>query len=236
MNVKLFELISKRYSFDPKYWKDCGTFWLNIAPQGTNEWYYHRSYRLTASNFGAAIGKSKFCSPMDIALDIANIQPRTFSDKSKFVMQHGVVTEPKAREWYSNKYKVQVKEIGLAVPKWEVRIGGSIDGEVGTDGMIEIKSPLKMYEPLKKHIEKINSGWRPPPFYHQHIWETHYAQMQGCMKIINKKWCDYIVYATDSNQSYVERIYFNESYWDKVLWPGIQHFLNNILEPLLNKN
>ena len=194
-------------------------------------WHAHRKFRLTVSNFGGAIGKSSFCSPMEIAIDITNIKPKTTS--AKFAMQHGVVTEPKARDWYCKTRNVEVQEVGLAVPKWEPRIGASLDGEVGPDGIIEIKSPLVMYEPLQNHMIKINTGWRPPPFYHGHIWDTHYAQMQGGMKITGRKWCDYIVYATESNRSYVERIYFNQQYWDNELWPGVQNFLNNIMEPLI---
>lgn len=239
--MKLNKLILNHYNrilqcFPPEEWEDRGTYWLSKSPQGTNIWHSCRKFRLTASNFGAAIGKSIFTSPLDIALDIANIKPKSFTDENKAVMKHGVDTEPKAREWYSHHFKVQVREVGLAVPKWEVRIGASVDGEVlGTNGIIEIKSPLEMYRPLQEHKKKIENGWKPPPFYHKHIWETHYAQMQGCMKITNKDWCDYIVYATKSNLCYTERIYFNEEYWDKILWPGIRNFLDNILEPLIKE-
>jgi exodeoxyribonuclease (lambda-induced) len=243
------EQINKRYIFDPDSWIDCGNFWLNTAPQGSDPWFQHRKFRLTASNFGAAIGKSSYCTPLDIALDITNIKSKThnkfqdtkrdpddfsFYNRHKFNSQHGVITEPKAREWYCRTRNVKVVEVGLAVPKWETRIGASLDGDiVGTDGMIEIKSPLEMYESLRNHTAKIKTGWRPPPFYHNHIWETHYAQMQGGMKITGKKWCDYIVYATESNLSYVERVLFNPTYWDTILWPGIQNFLNNVMEPLI---
>ena len=84
-----------------------------------------------------------------------------------------------------------------------------------------------MYKPLREHMLKIESGWEPSKFYHSHICDSHYAQIQGSMKIANKKWCDYIVYATRSNLSYVERIPFNQTYWDTTLWPGIQSFLES---------
>lgn len=223
-----------KHSFDEKFWKDCGEFWLNGAIQGSADWHVNRKRRLTASNFGAAIGKSKFSSPMDVAMEIAGLKKKEFDEKSKFVMQHGVKTEPIARDWYCNSRGVRVEEVGLAVPKWEPRIGASLDGDViGTDGVIEIKSPLQMYAPLDSHTKKIESGWIQPVFYHDHIWETHYCQMQGGMKITGKNWCDYIVYSTESNRAYVERIPFNQEYWDTTLCPGIKNFLDNILSPLI---
>lgn len=226
--------IVKRYTFPSDSWKDCEKYWLNIAPQGSEAWQLNRKFRLTASNFGGAIGKSKFSSPIDIALDVTNFKPRNSSEHSKFIAQHGVKTEPEARNWYCRTRKVKVVEVGLAVPKWEPRIGASLDGDViDTDGIIEIKSPLEMYKPINEHMEKIKRGWKPSPFYHEHIWESHYAQMQGSMKITGKKWCDYIIYATKSNRAYVERIPFNLTYWNTILWPGIVNFLDNIMEPLI---
>lgn len=191
-------------------------------------------FRLTTSNFGAALGLSTHCSMIDIAMDITDVKPKSFMERGKLVKAHGIVTEPEARLWYCKSREVEVQEVGLAVPKWEPRIGTSLDGDiVGTDGIIEIKSPYYMYEPLDEHTAKINAGWRPPPFYHGHIWDTHYAQMQGEMKITGKKWCDYIVYAKSSNRVYVERIPFNEEYWNETLWPGIVSFLDNYMEPLI---
>lgn len=238
-NVKNFVLpsrdeINKRYSFDPAYWIDCGGYWLNTALQGSSEWELNRKLRLTASNFGAALGLSTHSSIMDVAMDITNVKSKSFPDRGKLSKQHGIVMEPEARAWYCQSRKVKVEEVGLAVPKWEPRIGASLDGEVvGTEGMIEIKSPLQMYDPLDDHMAKIKTGWRPPQFYHAHIWDTHYAQIQGGMKITGKQWCDYIVYATQSNRVYVERIPFNQQYWDETLWPGIQQFLDNYMEPLI---
>ena len=228
------EEINARYSFDPKYWIDRGDYLLHSAHQGTTEWAAERLYRLTTSNFGPALGLGTHDSVIGVAMSITNVKSKSFVERGKFTKAHGVITEPEAREWYCKSRNVQVSEVGLAVPKWEPRIGTSLDGDIiGTDGIIEIKSPMQMYEPLDEHINKVRTGWRPPPFYHTHIWDTHYAQMQGEMKITGKKWCDYIVFAKQSNRVYVERIPFNQKYWDETLWPGIQHFLDDYMEPLI---
>lgn len=226
--------INQRYSFPVQRWEDKGDYYLNLAPQGSPEWHEARKNRLTASNFGAAVGRSNFSTPMEVAMDITGIKDKTFTESSKIAMQHGVITEPVARDWYCRTRNVVVDEVGLAVPKWEPRIGASLDGDIrGTDGIIEVKSPRTMYKPLATHYSRLQGGWVPPPLYHSHIWDTHYDQMQGAMRVTNKKWCDYIVYATDSGRSYVERVQFNEAYWNENLWPKIQNFLDTMIEPII---
>jgi hypothetical protein len=240
-NIPLFpkvprDVINSRYNFSNGNWMDKGTYFLNNFEQGTDGWKKARNFRLTASNFGYAVGLSNFegTSPIEVGMDITKIRSKVFSDKSIEVMAHGTRTEPKVRDWYSKQIKKNIVEVGLAVPKWEVRIGGSLDGDIeGTDGCIEIKCPQKMYQPLVEHAQKLDKGWEPPKFYHEHIWATHYAQMQGCMKITNKKWCHYIVYCQASEQFFQDHVEFNADYWDNFLYPKIQFFLDNILEPLI---
>lgn len=229
-----------------KNWMDCGTFWINLNEQRTPQWHQARRGRVTASNFGTAIGDSKFSTPQQLADSISSITKLPVSERSQIAMDYGTQNEDTARQWYCQNYNKIVKEFGLAVPKYELRIGGSVDGVVIDDpcnidkpwigdGIIEIKCPMKMYEPLKNHEDKILSGWVPDQYYHDHIWKTHYDQMIGCMAILNKKWCDYIVYCIPENISYVEKIYFNQSYWDNYLYPKLTDFLDNILQPRLQQ-
>ena len=44
------------------------------------------------------------------------------------------------------------------------------------------------------------------------------------MAILNRKWCDYIVYTKE--QVFVQRIKFDREYWDNVLYSGICKFLD----------
>jgi len=227
LEVPIFTL-NNNFTFPNESWNDCDTYWLNKSPQGSDEWNKQHKNRLTSRNFAAAIGKSKFTTPSQVANNISNHSYLIFDDT--LLQQHGILIEPEVRGWYSSTRNIIVEEVGLAVPKWEPRIGTSIDGNI-PNGMIEIKSPNEMYKSLKEHISKIDNGWIPPKYYHSHIWESHYIQMQGSMAIMNKKWCDYIVYATYSNLAYVERVLFNPLYWNNFLWPGIQNFLNTYFNP-----
>ncbi len=133
------------------------------------------------------------------------------------------------KQWYCKTRNVEITNIDLIVPKWEPRIGASIDGDVkGTEGIIKIETPSDIYLPIKEHMQKIGNGWKPPRHYHAHVLDSHYAQIQGCLRIMGKKWCDYIVYSTDHRISYIERIEYNDVYWDHILFPNICKFLNNI--------
>lgn len=248
--------------FPKSSWKDCGKFWTNTAPQGSIEWlaarkgliplkeilgkdYYTTkitttegmliSSRVTGSNFGSAAGVSKFTTPKELALYVSGLQEQKFTEESLKNMAHGTAYEPMAREWYENNTGLKVEEVGLAVPKWNIHLGSSVDGVVkGEKGILEIKCPKKMYGPLSDHINHLGTGWKPPnKYYHQHIWNTHYAQMQGGMAILDKEWCDYIVYSTSDCKVYTERIPFNKDYWEKRLYPSLQSFLHTNLFPLL---
>ncbi len=135
-------------------------------------------------------------------------------------------------EWYHTTYKVSVESVGTVVPKWDSRVEATIDGIVG-DGIIDIRQPASMYKALTHHVKKIEQGWIPDKFYHDHLFLDHYIQMQANMKICGKSWCDYIVFAAADNKIYIERVLFNKDYWDSFIWPQINNFLTYSLGPML---
>lgn len=138
-------------------------------------------------------------------------------------------------EWYHTTYKVSVENIGTLVPKWDPRIEATIDGVVG-DGIIDIRQPTSMYKALTYHVKRIERGWVPDKFYHDHLFLDHYIQMQANMKISGKSWCDYIVFVATDNKIYIERVLFNKDYWDSFIWPQISNFLTYNLGPMLIKS
>lgn len=247
--------------FSKKEWKDCGKYWINKSEQGSSGWFIARkgllpiknilkykfkdksygydnifiSSRVTGSNFGAAAGLSKFTNPEELALYISGLKEQKFNDENLKIMEHGTRYEPIARSWYEMSTGYKVEEVGLAVPKWNFHLGASVDGIVkDQEGIIEIKCPKKMYGPLNDYEKEISSGYKPESkYYHNHIWDTHYAQMQGGMAILDKKWCDYIVYSTSDKKVYKERILFNKEYWENKLYPSLQSFLYTYLFPVI---
>lgn len=194
-------------------WRDFPTFRVCTAPPGTADWFVACRGLFTAGKFDQVCPGAAF-----------PLQPR---QKQSAAMAYGVRTEPAVRDWYKEDTGLQVEELGLAVPKWELRIGGASDGYIASSpdgpGIIEIKCPRAMYQPLVRHLQELEEGKVFPSGYHEHIWRSHYSQMQGCMKILAVQWCDYIVYCEP--QMYVERVPFNAEYWDTFLAVYIEKHL-----------
>ena len=200
-------------------WKDCGVFWEHSAPQGTEEWKNARKGRINSSNSGSMSGQNNFKTPEEAGKIIAGVEEDNFSQKSIEVMAHGTKYEPYARNWYEKKYNCKATERGLCVSKYDITIGASVDGDIiGTDKIIEIKSPQKMYTPILNYLENIDHGWKPEKNYVDHIWKSHFCQIQHAMFVLDKKYCDYIVYCTSTSQIFTQRIKFDPDFWK-------QHYL-----------
>lgn len=189
--------------------------------------------RLTSSLFGACVGHCMYNTPEDAARRI--LIP---SVKSSEAIKHGLDKEPVVREWYKQEHpEYKIIEVGMAILKDRPYIGASPDGLVDDDGMIEIKCSLK---PLPKSIRRykehknITKIYDEIPEEHSHIIPSHYDQMQGCMAVYGRKWCDYIFYAKDD--TFVHRIPFNEKYWQEFLLPKLDRFYNVFLKGKVNVN
>lgn len=206
-------------------WIDGGKYWISTHEQRSPGWFEARAYRVTGSVLGTAAGHSRFDTPENLADQIAEISEKQFTETQIENMAYGTKYEPLARKYYEQTYKITVTELGVCVPKWNSMLGFSPDGIVGEDGMIEIKCPKKMYQPLLKSHSRTEIP--------NHIWRTHYDQMIGGMAILGRKYCDYIVFCPEEKQVYVERVPFNQKYWETELYPAIQKFISKFLLPRL---
>jgi hypothetical protein len=91
----------------------------------------------------------------------------------------GTEMEDEAREWYEFAREVEVNKPGF-VKRADGRVGGSPDGLVGEDGLIEIKCLG-----AKGHVMALLD---PNP-------ETDYwGQMQGYLYLTGRDWCDLVLY------------------------------------------
>lgn len=228
---------------DSLNWMDLGWGWLNKNEQRSSGWHQARLGRLTGSNFGTAVGVSDLTTPDELADELAGIKKKERTKEEIEVMDWGTQHEDEARKWYEETMGKRVEEIGLVVPKWNPYLGVSVDGCVMVDGkepwetpgMIEIKCPKTMYDHLTFYTHKCQLGWKPPKNYHNHIIGSHWCQIQGCLGIMGKKWCDYVVYCPINEKTFVEHIKFDRKNWDTFLLPKLQIFIEKKLKPRLKK-
>lgn len=238
-----------------KDWIDCGDYWIAIHEQGSDIWLKTRENRITGSRYGAAHCISLYNEKLStdptqniylnlviLARQVVGIEKKEFADFAIRAMAHGTKMEPVARAWYEKTFNCKVIERGIAVPKWNIWMGSSVDGEIVeqdgqavAEGIIEIKCPQGRYDELFEHRNRKISGEIFDRYYHSHIKPDHYDQMIGNMAVMNKKFCDYIVYCTATREIYVERVWFNKQYWEEDLYPALQHFIKVHLKPLSKK-
>lgn len=203
-------------------WIDRNYYYEHYALQGTEEWKNARKGLIVSSKSAALSGKLSIFKNGDlehVGKIIAGYITEDFDIKSMERMSHGTKFEPIARKWYEKTYGVIVKERGLCISKSYPLIAASIDGEVYKntekgiiegEGLIEIKCPKNMYPSIQKYINNRTKDYEHIPFY-------YYQQMQQAMFVLNKKWCDFIVYSTNDKQVFVQRIPFNSNYWVQTL-------------------
>lgn len=214
-------------------WIDKGSYYVHDSKQGSKGWFSARDQLiLTASRFEQAANGVPYSdgTPEDLAKELSGVKCKILTSTSQANIERGVRNEPLVRSWYSNMIKREIIEISVARPKFNLKIGGSPDGvifkkEEEIEAIIEIKCCTNMYAPLLAHKSKMESGWIPPSFYHAHIWNSHYAQMQGCMAILQAQYCIYIVYCQETGQIYIEKIMRDNDYWDKLMYPKLLSFI-----------
>ena len=153
--------------------------------QGTPEWFDIRKGKVTASRAQAIASNGK-----GLETYINEVVSEYFSSAEKehysnIHTERGHELEPVARSMYELMNNVVVDQIGFC--EYNEFVGGSPDGLIGTDGMIEIKCPEdKVYFNILME-EKIDSGYD---------W-----QCQMNMLILERKWCDLVYYNPDFEKS-----------------------------------
>jgi len=159
----------------------------DIGPgeQGSTEWLYERVGKATGSEFENIMAERKdkkeaaprYNYRMELVIERITGQP---SDRyvSKY-MEWGTLQEPAARMVYEARTGNIVMQPGFRNHHEIPMCGGSVDGTVGDDGIIEIKCPTTF-----NHIETILHGMP----------EEHIPQVQGYLWITGRAWADFISY------------------------------------------
>lgn len=100
-------------------------------------------------------------------------------------MQWGNEYEPLAKKWYAKQSGNSVKDIGfITLEGFDDYVGGSPDGLIDYQGIIEIKCPFNSSNHIR-HILATKDDFKSEL-------KEYYWQMQFYMACLNVEWCDFV--------------------------------------------
>lgn len=215
--------------------------------QGTDEWRQDRAGKITASRFADAIAmtEEKVAQKADAKTgrqkgDIIPARPLACRTKYMYQLafervsgspvheisarslQYGKDSEAFARNMYELITGAFVDLAGFVIHADHSFIGCSVDGLVNDDGMTEIKCP----HDESVHVQTLIEG----------VPEDHIPQIQGCLFVTGRQWCDFISFdprQAPHLQIYIQRIHRDDIYIQK-LKSGLLDFEKE-LQAVVNK-
>lgn len=180
------------------------------APQGTEQWFMDRLGKLTASRMadvlattksGPSASRKNYLAQL-VAERMTGVRQESYTSAA---MEWGVDNEPLARAEYEMLRDVMVDQTGFIEHPTIAMCGASVDGLVGSDGLIEIKAPN-----TATHIDYLLSG--DPPAKYQ-------PQMALQLLCTGRMWCDFVSYdprMPETHRLFVVRYTPSAEYLEKV--------------------
>lgn len=205
-----------------------------MSEQGTPEWFQSRVGKVTASRVSDLMAKTKsgysasrenYMAQLIVEL-ISGEKAESFNSPA---MQWGTDTEPLARAAYEVEKDVLVDEVGFILHPTIEGAGASPDGQVGDEGLIEIKCP-NTATALDAWL-KAAEGKNPVP-------AKYNAQMQMQMACTGRQWCDYVVFdprMPHKAQLLIYRVERDESFIQE-MEAEITKFIDEMNEKVLKLN
>ncbi len=169
--------------------------------QQSEEWFNCRKLKMTSSK-AQAIGNNGTGLQSYIYELVAEYY--SSSEKEHYTNEHlerGIELEPTAGDMYELETGNKVEQVGfIEMSKYS---GGSPDGLVGDDGMIEIKcvEDKKYFKLLVDKEENTDYDW----------------QIQMNLLVSGRKWCDLVIYNPNFSQNMIiQRKYIDELKQEKL--------------------
>lgn len=155
---------------------------MSDATQGSDAWREQRLGKVTASRVSDVIAKTKTGYGASRANYLAELvaERLTGVPSAQFTnaaMTWGTEHEAEARAAYSFRTGQDVVEVGFIDHPTITMTGASPDGEVGEDGLVEIKAPN-----TSTHIATLLGEPIPAKYI---------AQMQWQLGTTGREWCDF---------------------------------------------
>jgi len=156
-----------------------------MIEQRTSDWFSIRLGKVTASRISDVMAKTKtgYSASRKNYMTQLLLERLTGQKEESYTnaaMQHGIDTEPEAREAYESQTFNIVTECGFFDSEEIKMSGASPDGLIATDGLIEIKCPN-----TATHLETLLD---------KNIDKKYILQMQWQMFCTGRKWTDFVSY------------------------------------------
>ncbi|OCF98761.1 lambda exonuclease family protein [Gilliamella sp. wkB308] len=202
------------------------TKWHDVKQNG-EEWDILRLGKITSSNLSLIMAnypKAFGESAKKYAIKLALERIRNCKSDNIYTNQHmerGLAQEPIARMLYENLYFTEVTNGGFFDCGY---YGGSPDGLVGTDGVIEIKSVIDTV-----HYKNLKRGAIDPAYK----W-----QIVGNLDCTSREWCDFISYCSDFpelSQIIVYRIYREDVKKELQILSERRELFNRLIQKIINE-
>ncbi|XP_077508009.1 uncharacterized protein LOC144119201 [Amblyomma americanum] len=207
--------------------------------QAANKWHAARVGRLTASLFKRICRCTK---PDGLLKELLYPCNRATSEAIAYGREHEAdAVEAYVKLQHAKDLSVAVQETGLHVHNQYPFIAASPDRIVvldGEEGLLEVKCPFSKKGMaceeacLDKHFccRLTEDGVE---LKRDH---AYFYQIQGQMAVTGHNWCDLVIWTEvdtpeDPPYLYVERIQFNEEFWNREQLPGLLHFSKHALIP-----
>lgn len=176
-----------------------------MIEQGSPEWFAQRCGKLTASKMADVLATTKSGPAASRANYLAQLVCERLTGKVADAycspdMKRGQELEPFARAAYEAYSDDLVLAAEFATHPQIIDLGASPDGEIGADGLLEIKCLN-----AANHIEALRFGM--PTKYR--------PQVQTQLLVKGRKWCDFCVYHPDfpeAMQLGVTRVFADTEY------------------------
>jgi putative phage-type endonuclease len=163
-----------------------------VVEQRTQEWFDQRKGKLTSSEIHKILGKGR--SKEEIFGDTAKsyLMSKVSEQLGGFVpplsnnaLDHGTEAEPAAISFYEKKYGLEVVDAPFVA--YNDFYGGSADGFVGDDGLIEVKCPYVSANHFSYFLIKSNEDFK-------RIKSEYYWQVLSNLVVTNRQWADFITF------------------------------------------
>ena len=182
--------------------------------QGTDKWMTERLGKFTASSSYNLLQNSKCKTDQDFSkgfhsyllLKAAEKMSGINREVTSSAMSWGKDMEPEALNLYQEKTGLEPVEVGfIPLEGYEEWAGGSPDGAIGEDGLVEVKCPFVS----ANHLDAILTKDIPKKSFRR-----YYTQIQFNLWVTKRKWCDYISFdpRVTGNKIFIKRIERDDKY------------------------